>query len=169
MWLNTSLKSVCSLYRPPRYFSAFVQELSELISFGITRYDRLILNGDFNIHVNKKNDPKAVELVNLLDSFELTQHVSEATHQHGNTLDLVITKGLNIDNVSILESPISDHHCVFFDANLIVSKIKRELWVQKRFLDEKAEAEFSNIMKSLEPYNLDCSWWISLLITCHLL
>ena len=44
-----------------------------------------------------------MELVNLLDSFELTQHVNEATHHHGNTLDSVITKGLNIDNVSVFE------------------------------------------------------------------
>ena len=42
-----------------------------------------------------------MELVNLWDSFELTQHVNEATHQHGNTLDLVITKGLNINNISV--------------------------------------------------------------------
>ena len=53
-----------------------------------------------------------MELMNLLDSFELTQHVNDATHQHGNTLDLVITTGLNIDNVSVFELPISDH-CVF--------------------------------------------------------
>ena len=103
---------IITVYRPPKYSSLFLQEFSELISLGITRYDRLILNGDLNIHVNKKNDSKAMELMNLLDSFELTQHVNEATHQHGNTLDLVITTGLNIDNVSVFELPISDH-CVF--------------------------------------------------------
>ena len=65
-----------------------------------------------------------MEFVNLLDSFELTQHVHEATHQHGNTLDLVTTTGLNIDNVSVFELPLSDHHCVFFDANLTLTKTK---------------------------------------------
>lgn len=44
-----------------------------------------------------------LRLWNRLDSFELTQHVSEATHQHGNTLDFVLTTGLNTDNVSILD------------------------------------------------------------------
>ena len=62
---------IITLYQPPRYSSLFLQELSELISLGITRYERLILNRDLNIHINKKNDSKAVELVNLLDSFGL--------------------------------------------------------------------------------------------------
>ena len=43
-------------------------------SLGITTHDWSILNGDLNIHIDKKNDSKAMELMNLLDSFELTQH-----------------------------------------------------------------------------------------------
>ncbi len=118
---------IITLYRPPRYSSLFLQEFSELISLGITRYDRLILNGDLNTHINKKNYSKAVELVNLLDSFELTQHVNEATHQHGDILDFVITT----DDASVVKLPISDHHCVFFDGHLISTKTKREFLVQK--------------------------------------
>ena len=87
--------------------------------------------------------------MNLLNSFNLIQHVNEATHQHGNTLDLVITTGLDIDNVSVCELPISDHHCVFYNANLTLTQTKREILVQKRFLDDRAEAEFSDIMRSL--------------------
>ena len=52
---------IITVYRPPKYSSLFLQEFSELISLGITRYDRLILNGDLNIHVNKKNDSKAMK------------------------------------------------------------------------------------------------------------
>lgn len=33
--------------------------------------------------------------MNLLGSFQLAQHVNEATQQHGNTLDLVMSTGLN--------------------------------------------------------------------------
>lgn len=63
---------IIALYWPPKYSSVFLQEFSELISLGITRYGRFILNGDLNIHINKKNHRKAMELVNLLESFELT-------------------------------------------------------------------------------------------------
>lgn len=41
---------------------------------------------------------------------------------HGGTPDLVISTGLNTDNASILEFPISDHHCAILEANLIVAK-----------------------------------------------
>lgn len=78
---------IITLYLPPRYSSLFMQEFSELNSFAITRSDRLILNGDLNIHINKKNDSKAMELMNLSDSSELTRHVNEATHPHDNILD----------------------------------------------------------------------------------
>ncbi len=115
---------IITFYRPPRYSSLFLQEL---ISLCITRYDRLILNADLNININKKNDSNAMELVNLLDSFELTQHVNEATHQHGDILDFVITT----DNASVVKLPISDRHCVFFDGHLISTKTKREFLVQK--------------------------------------
>ena len=46
---------------------------------------------------------------------------------------------------------------MFFDANLILTKTKREFLVQKRFIDDKAEANFTNIMRSYEPYSYDCS------------
>uniref|UniRef100_A0A667YPA7 Reverse transcriptase domain-containing protein n=1 Tax=Myripristis murdjan TaxID=586833 RepID=A0A667YPA7_9TELE len=95
--------------------------------------------------------------MNILDSFALIQHVTEATHRHGNTLDLVITTGLNIGNVSVLELPISDHHCVLFNATLTLTKTKREYLVTKRFLGDEAEANFANLMRSFEPHSGDCT------------
>ena len=96
-----------------------------------------------------------MELINLLDSFALTQHIMGPTHQHSNTLDLVISTGLNIDNVSVNELPFSDHHCVLFDAEITFTRTKRELRVQKRLLDDKAEAKFSDLMRLFEPHSHD--------------
>src|SRR4029434_7758203 len=62
------------IYRPPKHSPIFIQEFSELLSLCVTRYDKIVLNGDLNIHVNKKADPRTIELLNLLDSFDLTQH-----------------------------------------------------------------------------------------------
>lgn len=52
-----------------------------MISLSIARYDKLILNGDLNIHINKNNDSKALKLMYLLDGFELTQHINLGTFQ----------------------------------------------------------------------------------------
>ena len=72
----------------------------------------VILNEDLNNHVNFKNNPEAMEVINLLQSFEPIQHVMEDTH--GNTLDWVTTGGLNMENVSVCEIRISDHHSVSY-------------------------------------------------------
>lgn len=39
-----------------------------------------------------------MELMDFLDSFELTLHAYEATHQHGSIIDSVITTVLNMNN-----------------------------------------------------------------------
>ena len=48
--------------------------------------------GDFNIHVDVPNDIDAVKFLDLLESLGREQHVTEATHIFGHTLDLVITR-----------------------------------------------------------------------------
>ena len=93
----------------------------------------VIQNKHLNIHFIKKTDPKTIELINVLDSSDLTQHITNPTHQHGNTLDLVITTQLNINNVSIIELPLSDHLCILFDNCKI--KTRKEVIFQKRHLD----------------------------------
>ena len=52
----------------------------------------MLVLGDFNIHVDVPNDIDAVKFLDLLESLGLKQHVTEATHIFGRTLDLVITR-----------------------------------------------------------------------------
>ena len=49
----------------------------------------VIILGDFNIHYN--NNYKSAKLCQLLENFDMNQHVVDPTHKQGNTLDLVIT------------------------------------------------------------------------------
>ena len=64
--------------------------------------------------LTKETDSKAIEFINLLSSMDFIQHVTVPTHNHGRTLDLVITKGISIDISSIVDIALSDHHSVFF-------------------------------------------------------
>ena len=50
---------------------------------------KLIIVGDFNIHIDAKVTESS-HLLSLLDSFGLTQHVSGSTHIKGHTLDVSI-------------------------------------------------------------------------------
>ena len=67
-----------------------------------------------NFQTDDLNDKCAI-----LDTFELSQHVKEATHCKGHTLDLVITKGLNVSDLSVTDPSLSDNFCVFFNISFI--------------------------------------------------
>ncbi|XP_078372669.1 uncharacterized protein LOC144656313 [Oculina patagonica] len=76
--------------------------------------EQLLITGDFNIHVNAVDDPDAIKLLDLLESVGLRQHVTQPTHVHGHTLDLIITRW----SEQIIQDPphihrfISDHASV---------------------------------------------------------
>jgi len=105
------------IYRPPGLpTSLFLEEFSKLLEH-ITadlRHKRLLIVGDFNIHFDNSNDATARQFLNLLDSFDLVQHVSEKTHANGHTLDLVISNAINhfVNDVKTTDPAISDHLAV---------------------------------------------------------
>ena len=93
--------------------SLFLEEFSKLLE-SITadqRHKRLLIVGDFNIHVDNSNDTTARQFVDLLDSFNLVQHVSEKTHANGHTIDLVISNAMDhfVNDVKITDPVISDN------------------------------------------------------------
>ena len=77
------------VYRPPSLStSLLLEEFSKLLENIIAdlRHKRLLIVGDFNIHVDNSNDATARQFLDLLDSLDLVQHVSEKTHANGHTL-----------------------------------------------------------------------------------
>ena len=86
--LPNSVTSIL-IYRPPTSHPSFLSELSELLTLASTLSSRLLLTGDFNVHVDRPNDPLTRDFLSLLDSFHITQHVDFPTHNKGHTLDLV--------------------------------------------------------------------------------
>ncbi|KAF7650332.1 hypothetical protein LDENG_00127590, partial [Lucifuga dentata] len=41
-----------TIYRPPKHNPNFLSEFSQLLTIALVKYDRVILLGDFNLHVN---------------------------------------------------------------------------------------------------------------------
>ena len=82
---------------------------------------KLLLTGDFNIHVNNLKSPDTNTFLDVLDSFGLHNHISFPTHCLNNTLDLVITSEQdNFIESSTPDRLFSDHNIVYF--NLITFK-----------------------------------------------
>ncbi len=71
--------------------------------------DKVLIVGDFNIHVDNEKDALGSAFVDILNSIGVRQHVSGPTYCRNHTLDLVDVKGVDILQQS---DDISDHYLV---------------------------------------------------------
>ena len=123
------------IYRPPKLSKAlFLTELADLLSICSTEYDRALLTGDYNLHVDNASDAMAMDFLKLLDSFDFTQHIAGPTQEHGHTLDLVISRGLDVTFDRSTKTALSDHQLLCF--SMLVPEPRRnstDYTTKKRF------------------------------------
>ncbi len=82
------------IYRPPKYSPAFVEEFTELLSMISTEFDYFAIAGDFNIHIDNAEIKTTKEIITVLNTFDLIQHVHGPTHNRGHTLDFALMRTL---------------------------------------------------------------------------
>ncbi|ESO12279.1 hypothetical protein HELRODRAFT_158761 [Helobdella robusta] len=103
-----------SIYRPgsAQIFTSFFNELISVLEH-ITMMN-IILMGDFNVHVERMDDPHTIRLLEIFDMFDLVNHVKGKTHSHGGTLDLIVSsRSFPVAEISIHPSEVySDHGCI---------------------------------------------------------
>ena len=70
----------------------------------------VLIVGDFNIDFLDSSDYEHSRFINILNTFDFTQHVNMPTHNSGHLLDYVITRRDNnlLSNI-IVSDFISDH------------------------------------------------------------
>ena len=147
--LKSSRRAILvNVYRPPKYCVDFSDDFNELLSIVYTEYDCIIIVGDFNIHADNPQDRGAKELYCTLDSFGLSQHVSKSTHNRGHTLDLLISKGLNIHKVVVSDVALSDHCCVFFESSISVHRSNQREVIKKRCITKNTSEMFNVLFSS---------------------
>uniref|UniRef100_A0AAQ5X7A8 Reverse transcriptase domain-containing protein n=1 Tax=Amphiprion ocellaris TaxID=80972 RepID=A0AAQ5X7A8_AMPOC len=137
-----------NIYRPPKYCANFFDDFSELLSMICIDFDCVIIAGDFNIHVDNPQVKGTKDLCNTLDNFGLVQHVTEGTHDKGHTLDLLISKGLSISNVTVSDVGLSDHSCVFFESTVSVQSTVFTEVTKKRCITESTSEIFNQAFSS---------------------
>ena len=93
----------------------FLEEFTHLLESIIAVHECMIVAGDVNIHTEAE-EFHSKQFANILDMFDMTQHVREPTYRMGHTLDIVATfnKNPNITNVVVNEYDISHHFLVDF-------------------------------------------------------
>ena len=74
------------------------------------------------------------------------------THSRGHTLDFVITKGLDISSVSVVDVALSDHFSVFFHISTAPQTPAKGATVKKRYLNEKTNEMFIRAISLIPPH-----------------
>ena len=151
---NQSSVISINIYRPPKSSKAlFLTDISELLSLCSTNYNKILICGDINLHVDNASDAMAMDFIELLHSFDFIQHVAGPTHKYGHTLDLVISKDLNISINRIIDKPqLSDHSVVFFNMTVPGLQVNNsESTITKRFFSPSAVTDFPLHLPATPP------------------
>ena len=106
------------IYKPPASsVPGFLDEFEDLVSSLVTTTGRLLILGDFNLHLDDPTSPGVTRLNNILQSTGLVQHVTQPTHKSNHTLDIVISRiddTMLTSSVVALPNTFSDHNTITF-------------------------------------------------------
>ena len=69
----------------------FLDEITELLTALIPKYNNLIIMGDFNMHINDITNAENIIFNDTMKALGLSQ-VRTPTHRQGNILDLIYMK-----------------------------------------------------------------------------
>ncbi len=105
---------LATVYRPPGHYTDFIKEFVDFLSEFVLAADKVLIVGDFNIHVENEKDALGSAFLDILNSIRVRQHVSGPTHCWNHTLDLILSHGIDVNGVDILQQndDISDHYLV---------------------------------------------------------
>lgn len=147
---------LCALvYRSPKATGCFIHDFSDLLSALAIQSDKMLILGDFNIHVCCPAKPMVNEFLALLDSFNLTQSICGSTHIKGHTLDLVLSSGISVDKLDITNVAISDHFLIEFEfSSYSPPSVPPPSHVLARSFNSATASLFSNSFKFALPPSL---------------
>ena len=89
---------ICVVYRPPPSptnnlnTNTFMTEWADFLSQYTMKTAELIIVGDINIHLDDATHHHTTDMMQTLHSYGLKQHIHEATHYCGHTLDVPINR-----------------------------------------------------------------------------
>ncbi|XP_061141855.1 uncharacterized protein LOC133158583 [Syngnathus typhle] len=136
------------IYRPPGAYSGFLDEFSEFVADLVFNADNIIIMGDFNIHMNLPSELLTSAFQTLTDTFGFTQAVQAATHKNGNTIDLVLSRGLATSNIAVLPytTVLSDYYLIKFEILVPCQRQESNQHYRSRHLNSMTLTALSEIL-----------------------
>lgn len=134
--------------------SLFLTEFHNFIHSIYVDFIKLIILGDFNLHVNKILSPTSLQFQDILSSFSMSQLVNGPTHELGNTLDLIIANSEETDirDIKIDFSSKSDHAYIFFKIGFEPKHSEKKTIAIKNFKNMNLEQFRSDLSTGIENY-----------------
>ena len=138
------------IYRPPPSksnqlkTSTFFEEWLDFLDYTVNISEEIIITGDLNFHIDDINNPDGRRFLETIYDRGLEQHVAGATHAHGHTLDVVISRENSriIEGIpSVDETPIGDtksstkldHFAIVCKLNLVKPPRQRKSLTIRRY------------------------------------
>ena len=124
--ISTSMTyRIFTIYRPPPSdkntltTTDFLEDFGNFLSDVILSTGKLIIAGDFNLHLEKTDETDVKKFINLLTTFGLNQLVTGPTHSSNHTLDAIITRNseMPVHDLLVDDPLISDHKAITFSLN----------------------------------------------------
>ncbi len=105
---------LATVYRPPGHHTDFIKECCDFLSELVLAAHKVLIVGDFNIYVDNEKDALGSAFIDILNSVGVRKHVSGPIHCQNHTLDLILSDGIDVNGVEILQQndDISDHYLV---------------------------------------------------------
>ena len=145
----------------------FFAEFSDSMESVVTSTEKLVILGDFNIHVDVPSDVNARKLLDFFECLGLEQHVSRPTHILGHTLDLIISRKCQffIDGCSSVDCLFSDHFSVVCGLQMLkpAVSVKEHTYRNLKGVDiDKLRSDLKNSELCLVPPSA-----LETLISCY--
>ena len=117
LMIKSKLHWISTIYRPPysnRHpipTSTFIDEFPDHVSHLQCQTDNPIIVGDINIPWNKTDNLDTISLTEILELYNLKQHVASPTHKQGNTIDWVMNVKNTDDFLDLHTNEFLSNHC----------------------------------------------------------
>ena len=109
--------NIIAIYHPPysdinqSTNAMCLDDLADIYEKHLMSLSNIVGTGDFNLHINKMNDPDVNLFKDMVQAFGLDYQVDFPTHWSGHTLDLILTEATGNIKMSKYEPGVflSDH------------------------------------------------------------
>ena len=112
----------------------FLNDLANIFEKHLMSLSNIMVTGDFNLHIDKMDDPDVNLFKDMVQAFGLDCQVDFTTFWNGHSLDLVLTEAIGNIKTSTCEPGVflSDHCSVKSIFNIKKTKLERkELYYNK--------------------------------------